>query len=161
MVTDGIDVSRSAGTEAAVRRTLSISLTVADLDELNHLADDTGLDPSQLATVWVIAALNAEAARRSLRAGHGGALPRGDHAEAPVSLHDEIINVLADRGAPMTVGEIAAAIRDRGQYQSPRTGRPITSELVSRRVANPYYRRLFKRTGRYLELGDARAVSES
>jgi uncharacterized protein (DUF1778 family) len=70
------------------------------------------------------------------------------------SLHDEIVEVLRERGTPMTAAEIAREIRLRGEYSAPRSGQPITGTAVSRRVANPYYSSLFDRDGRQLSLAD-------
>lgn len=70
-------------------------------------------------------------------------------APAPrVALHDEMIAVLAERG-PMTAGELAAAIADRGRYAPPRSGKPLDAAMVSQRASNPTYRpRFVRREGR-------------
>lgn len=61
-----------------------------------------------------------------------------------VALHDEMIAVLAERG-PMTAGELAAAVAERGRYQPPRSGKPLDAAMVSQRVSNPVYRARFTR----------------
>jgi hypothetical protein len=61
-----------------------------------------------------------------------------------VALHDEMIAVLAERG-PMTAGELAAAVAERGRYQPPRSGRPLDAAMISQRVSNPTYRPRFTR----------------
>jgi hypothetical protein len=62
-----------------------------------------------------------------------------------VGLHDEMIAVLRDRG-PMTAAELAAAIAERGRYAPPRSTKPLDAAMVSQRVSNPTYRKLFTRT---------------
>jgi hypothetical protein len=76
------------------------------------------------------------AARSSARA----AASRNGH----VGLHDEIIAVIRERG-PSTAAELASAIRDRGRYQPPRSGKPLDAATVNGRVSNPVYRARFRR----------------
>jgi hypothetical protein len=61
-----------------------------------------------------------------------------------VALHDEMIAVIRERG-PMTAGELAAAITERGRYAPPRSGKPLDAAMVSQRVSNPTYRSRFVR----------------
>ncbi len=61
-----------------------------------------------------------------------------------VALHDEMIAVLRERG-PMTAGDLAAAIVERGRYSPPRSGKPLNAAMVSQRVSNPTYRERFTR----------------
>lgn len=62
-----------------------------------------------------------------------------------VALHDEMIAVIGERG-PMTAGELAAAITERGRYAPPRSGKPLDAAMVSQRVSNPTYRARFVRS---------------
>jgi len=62
-----------------------------------------------------------------------------------IALHDEMIAVLAERG-PMTAGDLAAAVADRGQYAPPRSGKPLDAAMISQRVSNPTYRARFTRS---------------
>jgi hypothetical protein len=62
-----------------------------------------------------------------------------------VSLHDEMIAVLVERG-PMTAGDLAAAVAERGRYAPPRSGKPLDAAMVSQRVSNPTYRARFTRS---------------
>lgn len=62
-----------------------------------------------------------------------------------VALHDEMIQVLGERG-PMTAAELAGAIAERGRYAPPRSGKPIDAAMVSQRVSNPTYRSRFVRS---------------
>lgn len=61
-----------------------------------------------------------------------------------VALHDEMIAVLSERG-PMSAGELAVAVADRGRYQPPRSGKPLDAAMISQRVSNPVYRSRFTR----------------
>jgi hypothetical protein len=61
-----------------------------------------------------------------------------------VALHDEMIAVLSERG-PMSAGELAAAVAERGRYAPPRSGKPIDAAMISQRVSNPTYRARFTR----------------
>ena len=61
-----------------------------------------------------------------------------------VALHDEMIAVLAERG-PMSAGELAAAVAERGRYAPPRSGKPLDAAMISQRVSNPTYRARFTR----------------
>lgn len=62
-----------------------------------------------------------------------------------VSLHDEMIAVLVEHG-PMTAGDLAAAVAERGRYSPPRSGKPLDAAMVSQRVSNPTYRARFTRS---------------
>lgn len=62
-----------------------------------------------------------------------------------VPLHDEMIAVLAERG-PMTAGELAAAVAERGRYAPPRSAKPLDAAMISQRVSNPTYRARFTRS---------------
>ena len=65
-------------------------------------------------------------------------------ASERVALHDEMIAVLAERG-PMSAGELAAAVAERGRYSPPRSGKPLDAAMISQRVSNPTYRSRFTR----------------
>jgi hypothetical protein len=55
-----------------------------------------------------------------------------------------MIAVLSERG-PLTAGELAAAIGERGRYTPPRSGKLLDAAMVSQRVSNPTYRSRFVR----------------
>lgn len=61
-----------------------------------------------------------------------------------VALHDEMIAVISEQG-PMTAGDLATAIAERGRYQPPRSGKALDAAMVSQRVSNPVYRARFTR----------------
>jgi hypothetical protein len=71
-----------------------------------------------------------------------------------VALHDEMIAILRDRG-PMTAGDLAAAITERGRYAPPRSGKPLDAAMVSQRVSNPTYRARFVRNEGRIGLAEA------
>ncbi len=70
-----------------------------------------------------------------------------------VALHDEMIAVLSEHG-PMTAGELAGAIADRGRYAPPRSGKPLDASMVSQRVSNPVYRARFTRNAGRIGLAE-------
>ena len=97
--------------------------------------DDSAAQPEPAAQE---VAAPEEAPRK--RAKRGAASPSGPR----VALHDEMIAVLSERG-PMSAGELAAAVAERGRYQPPRSGKPLDAAMVSQRVSNPVYRARFTR----------------
>ncbi len=70
-----------------------------------------------------------------------------------VALHDEMIEVIRERG-PMHAADLAAAIVDRGRYHVPRSGKPLDAKTVSQRVSNPTYRSRFVRNKGVIGLAD-------
>jgi hypothetical protein len=70
-----------------------------------------------------------------------------------VALHDEMIAVLREQG-PMTAGELAGAIAERGRYAPPRSNKPLDAAMVSQRVSNPTYRSRFVRNEGRIGLAD-------
>jgi hypothetical protein len=69
---------------------------------------------------------------------------RGKGKNPAVPLHEEIAAVLAERG-PMTAGDLATAVSERGVYAPPRSAKPLDATAVSVRVSNPRYRSRFTR----------------
>jgi hypothetical protein len=61
--------------------------------------------------------------------------------------------VLRDRG-PMSAGDLASAITERGRYAPPRSGKPLDAAMVSQRVSNPTYRSRFTRQDGKIGLAD-------
>jgi hypothetical protein len=74
-------------------------------------------------------------------------------ASERVALHDEMIAVLGERG-PMSAGELAAAVAERGRYAPPRSGKPLDAAMISQRVSNPTYRSRFTRNGGRIGLAE-------
>jgi hypothetical protein len=60
-------------------------------------------------------------------------------------LHEAIEAVLREAQAPLTAAEIAQRIRDRGLFVPPRSGKPLSSNEVNSRIANPHYKQRFRR----------------
>ena len=71
-----------------------------------------------------------------------------------IALHDEITAVITERG-PLTAGELAAAIVERGNYSAPRSAKPLDAATVSARVSNPIYRPRFVRNKGRISLANA------
>jgi hypothetical protein len=69
---------------------------------------------------------------------------RGKGKNPAVPLHEEIAAVLAERG-PMTAGDLATAVSERGVYAPPRSAKALDATAVSVRVSNPRYRSRFTR----------------
>ena len=70
-----------------------------------------------------------------------------------IALHEEMMAVLRDRG-PMSAGDLASAITERGRYAPPRSGKPLDAAMVSQRVSNPTYRSRFTRQDGKIGLAD-------
>lgn len=83
----------------------------------------------------------------------GVAAPRRK-AGPKVALHDEIIAVIGERG-PQTAAELASAILERGNYQPPRSKKPLDAAQVNARVSNPTYRARFVRREHRIGLAEA------
>jgi hypothetical protein len=92
----------------------------------------------EAATAEEIAAV--EPATRRRRRNVVSAAPR----EPRVALHEEMIDVLRERG-PMSAADLARAVAERGRYAPPRSGKPLDAAMVSQRVSNPTYRARFTR----------------
>jgi HK97 family phage major capsid protein len=86
--------------------------------------------------------------RRGRQQRSSGSTPATDASPAAggarVALHDEIIEVIRERG-PMRAGELASAISERGRYVAPRSSKPLDATTVNSRVSNPVYRDRFVR----------------
>jgi hypothetical protein len=79
------------------------------------------------------------------RGRRAGAKPKRTRGKNPaVPLHEEIVAILAERG-PLSAGELATAVTERGIYAPPRSGKPLDATAVSVRVSNPRYRSRFTR----------------
>ena len=85
------------------------------------------------------------ATRKRGRPAGSGHTKRARGKNPAVPLHDEIAAILAERG-PMTAGELATAVTERGIYAPPRSSKALDATAVSVRVSNPRYRSRFTRT---------------
>jgi hypothetical protein len=90
---------------------------------------------------------------KSADAAPARAASSGD-ATGRVPLHEEIISVISERG-PMTAGELATAIMERGRYSSPRSAKPFDATTINARVSNPVYRSRFTRDRGRIGLANA------
>ena len=147
-------VARVAALEAAsgIGTTDSSSQEPAE-DEPSAIADESAVQASptgeaQSPTSEAEARPDPEPARRGR--------PKTKVSAAPterVALHDEMIAVLREHG-PMTAGDLAGAIADRGRYAPPRSGKPLDAAMVSQRVSNPIYRARFTRNAGRIGLAE-------
>lgn len=139
-VEERIDAARGTGTAPAATPSL-----LERLDELAaRVAALEGSAPEPK-TVTAAPAVDAPAvptpAREpGARRNAVTAAPAGER----VALHDEMIEVLRERG-PMTAAELAGAVAERGRYRPPRSTKPLDAAMVSQRVSNPTYRSRFVR----------------
>ena len=119
-----------------------------------HEPDEAASEPvAETSTAGAAADEASEPARsgdKPKRAKRVTAAPSGPR----VALHDEMIAVISERG-PMTAGELAAAVAERGRYQPPRSGKPLDAAMVSQRVSNPVYRARFTRNEGRIGLAEA------
>jgi hypothetical protein len=93
------------------------------------------------------AAAEPKPARRKSRAKAASAAPR-------VPLHEEIAAIISEQG-PMTAGQLATAVTERGRYTAPRTTKPLDAATISARVSNPVYRSRFVRREGKISLAGA------
>lgn len=116
--------------------------------EANGAAD---VEVMRATDVEATSATNAEAARTTTPArrgrppkSEGQAAPAANERGPRVPLHEEIAAVIAESG-PLSAGDIATAIVQRGRYSAPRSDRPLDAATVNSRVSNPIYRSRFRR----------------
>jgi hypothetical protein len=151
-------------------RILRVRVHATAFESVAALAELAGVTPEDLVSVWIAERVWSSGISRGEDVAASRVSADVEPARSPRppaaqnsrdgrrSLHEEIVAVLESSGGPMSVAEIASAIRKRGQYTAPRTGRPVSTQLVSTRVANPQYRKLFSRSGRLLSLASDRAA---
>ena len=122
---------------------------VARLDELASRLEEHSTQLEELSQR--VAALSARRERET-------SPPEGQAARSASPrrprLHEEIVAVLRESGGVMSAGEIAQAIRERGNYRAPRSNEQVNGAMVSGRVSNPHYRSLFVREGRRIGLAE-------
>ena len=142
-VEERIDASRGGAEVGAaptdlVARLDELATRVAALESASAAVMAGGPSTDEAATAEEIAVV--EPATRRKRRNAVSAAPR----EPRVALHDEMIDVLRERG-PMSAADLARAVADRGRYAPPRSGKPLDAAMVSQRVSNPTYRARFTR----------------
>jgi hypothetical protein len=106
-----------------------------------------GRPPKVASAAVTSAAAEAKPARRKPRAKATSTPPR-------VPLHEEIAAIISEQG-PMTAGQLATAVTERGRYTAPRTTKPLDAATISARVSNPVYRSRFVRREGKISLAGA------
>jgi hypothetical protein len=148
-------VTQAAGVQPAAAAVAELSARVDELsrrvDRLSQAkpADAVTTVPGKGRADDALAAASAQlAAQPAKRRGRPpkarGAAKAPRSAGPRIALHDEITAVIAERG-PLTAGELAEAIVERGRYSAPRSTKPLDAATVSARVSNPVYRPRFVR----------------
>jgi hypothetical protein len=137
-VEERIDAARGGSGEAPANLAAQLEQLAARVAKLEAGAGETA--PSAPAPVGD-EAVDAPPATKRVRRNAVAAAPAGQR----VALHDEMIEVLRERG-PMSAAELAGAIAERGRYAPPRSGKPLDAAMVSQRVSNPTYRSRFVRS---------------
>jgi hypothetical protein len=138
-VEERIDAARGGGSGVApANLAAQLEQLAARVAKLEAGAGETA--PSAPAPVGD-EAVDAPPATKRVRRNAVAAAPAGQR----VALHDEMIEVLRERG-PMSAAELAGAIAERGRYAPPRSGKPLDAAMVSQRVSNPTYRSRFVRS---------------
>jgi hypothetical protein len=154
-VEERLDAARGgapAPSPSAAPASDALARLTARVDELFRRLDEMTASP---------AAAEAPVEAAAAPAKRGPGRPRKAAASAPrrkagpkVALHDEIIAVIGERG-PQTAAELASAIVERGNYQPPRSKKPLDAAQVNARVSNPTYRARFLRREHRIGLAEA------
>jgi chemotaxis protein histidine kinase CheA len=168
-VEERLDAARSG------RRPPSAGATAADLATLAARVDELArrvdaLQPQEAANQAAKPASTPAASAEPVEPAPAPATPRkrgrppkaekararaaSTKAATRVPLHEEIAEIIRERG-PLTAGELATAIQERGRYSAPRSTRPLDAATVNSRVSNPAYRARFKRSEGRIGLADA------
>jgi hypothetical protein len=161
-VEERLDAARAGKSAAAAAAPAALAELSKRVDELARRLDE--LAAASGATAPPVprlepaapAAATEEAPPAKRRPGRPRKAPAAEPAvTAPprVPLHEEIAAVIGERG-PLTAGEIAMAIVERGRYSAPRSGKPLDAATVNSRVSNPAYRARFRRDGGRIGLAE-------
>jgi hypothetical protein len=132
----------AAGSDRLLGLIAALEARVAALEATSSTAHRDGAAPATVPEPTATPeteAPDAEPAKPARRK-RVSAAPSGGH----VALHDEMIAVIRERG-PLSAADLAAAVAERGRYSPPRTTKPLDAAMVSQRVSNPTYRKLFTR----------------
>jgi hypothetical protein len=144
-----------AGRDAAMQ---AVEALAGRVDELSRRLDALNAAPAQKAAAAVPedAAPTESAVAAPKRRGRppkaAAAAPAKSGSRVP--LHEEITAIIGERG-PMTAGELATAITERGRYAPPRSAKPLDAATVNARVSNPVYRARFTRDKGRIGLANA------
>jgi hypothetical protein len=165
-VEERLDAARSGQPAAATTAPPSTELTALGkrVDELARRLDAFTATPAPAAQPTEPAAEPPapkrrgrpakSAAARSAATRSSSRPARAKPTSARVPLHEEIMAVISERG-PMTAGELATAILERGRYTAPRSAKPLDGTTVNARVSNPIYRPRFTRDKGRIGLANA------
>ena len=167
-VEERLDAARAGGMQAAPAASDALAGLTARIDELARRLDAIAMPASGAApdaappppTVPVKRGRGRP--RKTVEATADGPVAKPKRAPrrtatgkrrsaARVALHDEIVAVIAERG-PQTAAELASVIVERGNYQPPRSAKPLDAAAVNARVSNPTYRARFLRRERKIGL---------
>ena len=152
-VEERIDASRGGARPAAPGTDRVLGLIAAIEARLAALEASSGVTapppaeakraaprPEAPATESPVAEPEAEQTEKPAKRKRASAAPSGQK----VALHDEMIAVIRERGS-LPAAELAAAVVERGRYTPPRSTKPLDATMISQRVSNPTYRKLFTR----------------
>jgi hypothetical protein len=160
-VAERLDAARAgqpAPGAGAAADSAELAALSARVDELAQRLDALAAPAPALPVEATVAPKSAETAtpKRRGRPPKAAAETRRSTSAAAgrVPLHEEIIAVISERG-PMTAGDLAAAIKERGRYTSPRSAKPFDATTVNARVSNPVYRSRFTRDKGRIGLANA------
>lgn len=144
-VEERLDAARSGAPAPSPVGRDGLASLAARVDELARRLDQMAPTPvSEAATESEAASVAAPSKRGPGRPRKPAGSARARKAGPKVALHDEITTVIKELG-PQTAAELASAIAARGQYQAPRSAKPLDAATVNARVSNPTYRGRFVR----------------
>lgn len=160
-VEERLDAARAGKSVAAAAAPAALAELSKRVDELARRLDElsagsAAAPPANAATEAAPPVATEAAAPAKRRPGRPRKAPPAEPAEATaprVRLHEEIAAIIDERG-PLTAGEIAVAIAERGRYRAPRSGKPLDAATVNSRVSNPAYRARFRRDGGRIGLAE-------
>jgi hypothetical protein len=118
----------------------ALEARVAALEATSSTGSETATSAPAVVPESEVPAAPEPTAEKPAKRGRVSASPSGEK----VALHDEMIAVLRERG-PLPAADLAAAVAERGRYAPPRSKKPLDAAMVSQRVSNPTYRKLFTR----------------
>jgi hypothetical protein len=144
-VEERLDAARSGEQPLASGAAAATDLAAvnARIDALSRRIDAMASTPPA-PVVAATEATSPPTPRRRGRPPKASSTTRAPAKPPRVPLHEEIAAVISERG-PMTAGELATAVVERGRYSAPRSAKPLDSTTINARVSNPIYRSRFVR----------------
>lgn len=160
-VEERLDAARAGQAPAGTAAAAAPGVSPADFEALSNRVDqlaqrlESFTAPAPAPPAGESAEVAAPAApKRRGRPPKSATAAAAKPATPRVPLHEEISAVISERG-PMTAGELAAAIVERGRYASPRSAKPLDAATINARVSNPVYRARFTRDKGRIGLANA------